>query len=85
MDILWELTLPETWQAFIQYKTEKQHLSPAGQRALEDFLAKGACVRAGELLTSAYVPPLPAKRKSARRAQTRSVPCISIRRNFRPF
>ncbi len=63
MDILQELTLPETWQAFIQYKTEKQHLSPAGQRVLEDFLAKGACVRAGELRASDYVPPLPAKKE----------------------
>lgn len=36
---LWDaLFLPEKWQEFIEYKTEKQHLSNAEQKELEEYI-----------------------------------------------
>lgn len=36
---LWEqLFLPEIWQEFLQYKIEKQHLSKAEQKELEEYI-----------------------------------------------
>ena len=36
---LWEkMFLPESWQEFMEYKIEKQHLSGAEQAQWEDFI-----------------------------------------------
>lgn len=43
MDILSELTLPETWQAFLTYKTEKQSLSKEEAERIRSLLADGVC------------------------------------------
>lgn len=63
MDILSELTLPETWQAFLTYKTEKQSLSKEEAERIRSLLAEGACARAALLSDPDFVPPLPSKKE----------------------
>lgn len=38
MEILEQLSAPEVWQEFIQYKIEKQHLSISEQKELEEYV-----------------------------------------------
>lgn len=38
MGILEELALDETWEEFLQYKTEKKHLSPREQKELTEYV-----------------------------------------------
>lgn len=63
MDILSLLTLPETWQSFLNYKTEKQGLSVEEAERIRTLMAQGACIHAAQLACPDYEPPLPTKKE----------------------
>lgn len=62
---LWEkLFLPESWQEFMEYKIEKQHLSNAEQEELEDFIkSKKYLSVLAEIEKGNDVLPLPHKKE----------------------
>lgn len=60
---LWEqLFLPEIWQEFIQYKTEKQHLSKAEQKELLSYIKNRRYLTVLDEMKTASLP-LPAKKE----------------------
>lgn len=62
---LWErLFLPETWQEFLEYKTEKQHLSCAEQKELTDYIENKKYLSVlSEIGQKDYILPVPRKKE----------------------
>lgn len=71
MDILSLLTLPETWQTFLTYKTEKHALSETEAARIQTLLEQGACVHAAQLSAPDYEPPLPTKKEISKEGSSK--------------
>ena len=62
---LWEkLFLPEVWQEFLDYKIEKQHISDAEKRELEQYIAQKKYLAVlDEMADAGFELPLPYKKE----------------------
>lgn len=63
MEILEQLILPEAWREFLQYKTDKQHLSKKELTALTEFIESEGYLSFAEYLRPDFYPPLPQKKE----------------------
>ena len=64
MDILEQSMQEEYWNAFLQYKIERQHLSAKEEKQLREFLEKQIYIEwGGRLMEETYVLPLPVRRE----------------------
>ncbi len=62
---LWEqLFMPEKWQEFLEYKTEKQHLSSTEAKELKEYIKKETyLLLLSQIATKAIPLPLPNKKE----------------------
>lgn len=61
---LWDqLFLHEKWQEFLQYKTEKQHLSKAEREELENYISEKKYLSVLEKIERGEALPLPVKKE----------------------
>ena len=64
MDILEQSMQEQCWNAFLQYKIERQHLSAKEEKQLREFLEKKTYIEWGRrLMDETYVLPLPVRRE----------------------
>lgn len=64
MDILEQSMQEQCWNAFLQYKIERQHLSAKEEKKLREFLEKKTYIEWGNrLMDEMYVLPLPVRRE----------------------
>lgn len=64
MNILEQMTLPEVWQDFLQYKIEKHHLAKAEQDILAIYIEEQRYLPIlQEMKKPHYVPPIPLKKE----------------------
>lgn len=64
MDILEQSMQEQCWNAFLQYKIERQHLSAKEEKKLREFLEKRTYIEWGNrLMDEMYVLPLPVRRE----------------------
>lgn len=64
MNILEQMTLPEVWQDFLQYKIEKHHLAKEEQERLVTYIEEQRYFPiVQEIKNPNYVPPIPKKKE----------------------
>lgn len=63
MNILEQLSQPDIWQDFLNYKLEKQHLTSLEQKSLTDFIKNKRFSNAVFLSDPSFCPPLPVKKE----------------------
>lgn len=85
MDILSLLTLPETWQTFLAYKTEKQAISPAEADLIRTLLEQDACTHAAMLSAPDYEPPLPTKKEISKEGSLKKRTVYCYPEEFQTF
>lgn len=62
--IMERISVPESWQEFLQYKKERQHLSKTEQREMEEYIEKQKYKELlDEIRQPDYIPPLPLKKE----------------------
>lgn len=64
MNILEQMTLPDVWQDFLQYKIEKHHLAKSEQDALKTYIDERRYLPVlQEISRPDYEPPIPSKKE----------------------
>ena len=64
MNILEQITLPEVWQDFLQYKIEKQHLTKQEKEQFADYIeGKKYLSILEDIKKDEYCPPVPEKKE----------------------
>lgn len=84
---LWEqMSLPEVWQDFLEYKAEKHHLSKAEQRELETYISEQTYLEVLEQMNRPeYELPIPLKKEVNKSGVSRKRVVYSFPREFNMF